>query len=96
MNIKDKILSLKNYNYADLKKIEATPLQSFKFCPSCGTSSLTLKSEKSVYCNNCNYLLYTNPAAAVCAVIISDNKILFTVRNREPKKKHAGSSRRFY
>jgi NADH pyrophosphatase NudC (nudix superfamily) len=61
-----------------------SPISNFKFCPHCGQKTITKNDEKSIRCTNCEFIFYTNPSAAVCATIIQDNKVLFTIRNKNP------------
>lgn len=56
-----------------------------KFCPDCGEPSLQFSKNKWI-CQECAFTLYHNVAAACAAVIRCGEEILFTVRNKEPKK----------
>ena len=82
----DKLCNLK-LSYTDFEfqnNSSLTPLDSFKFCPKCGKKSITRNDVKSIKCISCNFLIFTNPATAVCGIIIHNNRILFTKRNKEP------------
>jgi NAD+ diphosphatase len=61
-----------------------SPISNFIFCPHCGAKAIVLNDEKSIKCTNCKFIFYTNPASAVCGIIIDKNKVLFTIRNRNP------------
>lgn len=63
------------------------PLKSFKHCSFCGSINLSIKGEKALQCADCGFLYYINMSAAT-AVLIYDNeqRILFTIRGREPAK----------
>ena len=56
-----------------------------KFCPKCGTENLQQSGNK-LFCENCDFVLYQNTAAAVAVLLKHGNEILFTVRNQEPGK----------
>nr|WP_314545625.1 NUDIX domain-containing protein [uncultured Empedobacter sp.] len=60
-------------------------IKSFKFCPNCG-HSIDHFDFRKMTCNNCDLVYYQNVAAAVAVILKKDDKILFTVRNKEPKK----------
>lgn len=56
----------------------------FKFCPNCGNQNLTFTNNFKLHCNECDFVLYHNIAAAVAIIFTFQNKILFTVRNVNP------------
>jgi NADH pyrophosphatase NudC (nudix superfamily) len=59
----------------------------FKFCPSCGGNSLDPGSIKSFKCRKCGFEFFINCAAAAMAIILDDqNRVLVTVRAKEPGK----------
>lgn len=59
----------------------------FKFCPSCGSNRLEPGNVKSFKCPECGFLFFLNCAAAVMAIILDDqNRILATVRAKDPGK----------
>lgn len=60
-------------------------IKSFKFCPNCG-HTINHFDFRKMTCNNCDLVYYQNVAAAVAVILIREDKILFTVRNKEPKK----------
>ena len=62
-------------------------LDRFKFCPSCGGNSLDAGSVKSFKCRVCGFQFFMNCAAAAMAIILDDqNRVLVTVRAKEPGK----------
>ncbi len=64
---------------------ECHPHTIFKFCPKCGKATLYKLNEKAQACNNCDFLLYTNAAAAVAAIIENEKgEIMLTTRAVEP------------
>lgn len=59
----------------------------FRFCPSCGCNSLDPDSIKSFKCRECGFGFFLNCAAAAMAIILDhQNRILVTVRAKEPGK----------
>jgi len=57
----------------------------FKFCPNCASQNIDFENYRRFECFDCGMVYYQNVAAAVAVIIEKDGKILFTVRNREPK-----------
>lgn len=55
------------------------------FCPHCGEPAFEAVSEKSWRCARCGFLWFQNTAAAVAAIIVHGDDILFTVRAGEPQ-----------
>ena len=58
----------------------------FQFCPKCGSSNHKFEYHHRFECLDCNFVYYHNCAAAVMVIMRRDDKILFTLRNNEPKK----------
>lgn len=58
----------------------------FKFCPNCGSEHFEFENLRRFECFDCGMVYFHNVAAAVAVIIEKDGKILFTVRNRAPKK----------
>lgn len=56
------------------------------YCVKCGQQSLEKYSEKSYRCQHCDFVYFHNVAAAACAVIVHNNKILLVKRGAEPGK----------
>lgn len=57
----------------------------FKFCPNCASQNIEFENHRRFECFDCGMVYFQNVAAAVAVILEKDNKILFTVRNREPK-----------
>ena len=57
----------------------------FKFCPNCASQNIEFINHRRFECFDCGMVYFQNVAAAVAVIIEKDGKILFTVRNREPK-----------
>lgn len=55
-----------------------------KFCPKCGNESLQYDGKNKLYCNNCDFVIYHNCAAAVAVVIRHKDEILLTKRSQNP------------
>ncbi|MDM1073543.1 NUDIX domain-containing protein [Empedobacter brevis] len=60
-------------------------IKSFKYCPNCGHAINSFDFRKMT-CDSCGLVYYQNVAAAVAVILRKEDKILFTVRNKEPKK----------
>jgi len=59
----------------------------FTFCPACGSNRLNADSIKSFKCRECGFGFFLNCAAAAMAIILDDqNRILVTVRAKDPGK----------
>jgi len=54
------------------------------FCPQCGKETLKFNGLNKISCNDCDFSLYHNTAAAVAVIIKHEDKILFTRRNQQP------------
>lgn len=62
-------------------------LDLFGFCPKCGSSHFTPSNDKSKRCQDCGYVYYINPSAAVVAFICNEKgELLVAVRAKEPAK----------
>lgn len=57
----------------------------FKYCPHCCSEHIEFIHNRRFECFDCGMIYFHNVAAAVAVIIEHENKILFTVRNREPK-----------
>ena len=64
----------------------STETNFFKFCPNCASKNFTYYNNFKFYCNDCDFVLYHNIAAAVAVIFTFEDKILFTVRNVNPDK----------
>ncbi|MCZ4695116.1 NUDIX domain-containing protein [Ancylomarina euxinus] len=63
------------------------PKNTIHYCPKCGSSEFSFKEDQSFLCDQCQFHLYINSAAAVAAIILNDKgEILFTKRAVEPHK----------
>ncbi|HHT34108.1 MAG TPA: NUDIX domain-containing protein [Bacteroidales bacterium] len=63
------------------------PLESFHYCPRCGSADFTVHNEKSKKCGGCGFVYYFNSSAAVVAVIENEKgEILVARRGKEPAK----------
>ena len=58
----------------------------FKYCPNCSSQNVTYVNNFKLHCNDCDFVLYHNIAAAVAVIFTFEDKILFTVRNVDPDK----------
>lgn len=59
---------------------------SFNYCPNCKSEDFEFPNHHRFECFDCGMVFYQNVAAAVAVILERDNKILFTVRNKNPKK----------
>lgn len=63
------------------------PLESFRYCPVCGSSRFDIQDEKSKKCADCGFEYYFNPSAAYVALILNDkDELLVCRRKKEPAK----------
>ena len=62
------------------------PLQRFRFCPACGSSTFTVNNFKSKRCAECGFVYYANPSAATAAFIVRDGCLLVARRGKEPAR----------
>ena len=63
------------------------PAKRFRFCPFCGGSHFEWEGRKSHLCADCGHRFFTNPAAAVIAVIENERgEVLFVRRKYDPAK----------
>lgn len=56
----------------------------FRYCPHCKAPDPAFEEGKRLRCLHCGYVYYHNTAAAVGALIRSDDRILFIRRGRNP------------
>jgi NAD+ diphosphatase len=61
-------------------------VEELKFCPKCGHETLIWNKISKLSCNNCDFVIYQNVAAAVAVLIKYQEKYLFTRRNKDPQK----------
>lgn len=70
-----------------MKKKAMHPLESFKFCPKCGSSHFVVHNEKSKACQACGFVYYFNSSAATVAFITNERgELLVGTRAKEPAK----------
>ena len=63
------------------------PLETFKYCPKCGSNQFEEHNEKSKHCSKCGFTYYQNPCSATAAFIINDKQEMLVVRRaKEPAK----------
>jgi NAD+ diphosphatase len=60
--------------------------EKFKYCPSCGKDGTLTIDIKKIHCAYCDLTFYKNVAAASACIIETGGKILFVIRNKDPKK----------
>lgn len=59
----------------------------FKYCPQCQSDKIKFK-RNCFTCENCGFIYFHNTASAVAVLIRRKDEILFTIRNKEPKKNY--------
>lgn len=64
----------------------STETNFFQYCPNCASKNFTYYNNFKFHCNDCDFVLYHNIAAAVAVIFTFEDKILFTVRNVNPDK----------
>jgi NADH pyrophosphatase NudC (nudix superfamily) len=63
------------------------PLQSFAFCPQCGSPRFTEKDFKSKECSDCGFVHYLNASAAVAVFLTNPQRQLLVARRaHDPAK----------
>ena len=63
------------------------PLETFKYCPKCGSGHFVEKDVKSKTCKNCLFTYYFNSSAAVATFITNEKgELLVARRAKEPAK----------
>ena len=67
------------------------PLDTFKFCPRCGSPHWTEHNVKSKHCDDCGFTYYANPSSSTAAFIIrrgsnGQPELLVVRRGKEPAK----------
>lgn len=61
--------------------------QLFRYCPVCGSRDFELHQVKAMRCNQCQFVMYVNPSAAVGGFILNKNgELLVCVRKKDPAK----------
>lgn len=59
----------------------------FQYCPVCGSKNFVVNNEKSKRCEDCGFILYSNPSAATAGFIRNDDgDLLVCRRGKEPEK----------
>ncbi len=56
----------------------------FRYCPSCRSSEIRFEDGKAYRCASCGFLYFHNVATAAGALVLAEEKIVFTVRAKEP------------
>lgn len=63
------------------------PLESFEYCPRCGSRNFNIHSNRSRQCIKCGLTYYANASASTAAIITnSKGEVLLTTRAFEPAK----------
>lgn len=58
------------------------PLEPFRYCPCCGSSRFTVRSEKSKQCADCGFEYFMNTSASTGAFIVNSAGELLVVRRK--------------
>lgn len=61
-------------------------IYTLRYCPQCQRKTLEFNGQNQYHCASCGFTFFRNVAAAVAAIIRCQNKIVFAVRGKEPKK----------
>lgn len=63
------------------------PLESFKYCPRCGSDQFHIHNFKSKKCTSCGFVYYFNSCAAVAGFITdSEGRLMVARRAHDPAK----------
>lgn len=70
-----------------MNNTQSHPLEKFCYCPRCGSSRFVVNNASSKRCEDCGFVYYFNPRAAVVAVICDEKgRLLVAKRAKEPAK----------
>jgi len=70
-----------------MKKDVVLGLNTFQYCPKCGSKKFNKHTEKSNKCDSCGFVYFLNPSAAVAAFICDeDGRLLLCRRAKNPQK----------
>ena len=58
----------------------------FNYCPSCGSKDITFDGINKFICKECSFTYFHNVAAAAAVILEYDQKVLFTIRAKDPGK----------
>lgn len=61
-------------------------MNNLNFCPKCGKPTLKFHLPNKLNCEDCDFVLYHNCAAAVAVIIRCGDEVFLTRRNQEPMK----------
>ncbi len=56
----------------------------FRFCPNCGSATLTDFETNAMKCRTCGFIYHHNVASAVAAIIEVDDSVVLVRRTRDP------------
>jgi len=63
------------------------PLETFRYCPKCGSNDFKIHNALSRHCANCGFTYYQNPRASTAAFIVNaKGELLVARRGKEPAK----------
>ncbi len=70
-----------------MAQLQNHPLEKFNYCPCCGSNNFIINNKLSRCCNDCGFVYYANPRAAVAAVITDEKgRILVARRAKDPAR----------
>jgi NADH pyrophosphatase NudC (nudix superfamily) len=58
----------------------------FNYCPSCGSKGIFFNGINKFNCKDCSFTYFHNVAAAAAVILEYDQKVLFTIRAKDPCK----------
>lgn len=61
-------------------------MNNFKYCVNCGSNNIKIENNNKVSCSDCGFDYYHGVRTAAVAVLKFNDKIVFSVRNINPKK----------
>src|SRR5699024_4789622 len=61
-------------------------MHAFNYCPNCKSKNFQFPDQRRFECHDCGMIFYQNIASAVGMIIEQKVKLLFTIRNKHPKK----------
>lgn len=63
-----------------------TPFADFRYCPRCGSASLSQQEQRALQCADCGFKFFFNCASAAGALLLYQGRLILGVRAKQPQK----------